>query len=135
MQADEPLRAVGDRGQAGDRNRGGVRGHDGVGPRERGQGLEDRLLDLFVLGGRLDGEIGLSDDAKIGGEGDVAQRLVHRCLVDVIFGDLAGEVLLDVLQAGLEPVRGKVVDGDVVAVQCDDMSDPCAHLARADHPD
>ena len=50
MDADEALGMLGDRGEAGDRDRRGVGADDGVGFEERAQTGEYLAFDLLVLG-------------------------------------------------------------------------------------
>ena len=66
---------------------------------------------------------------------DVFQGRLHRRVVDDPAGDLPGQIMFDDADARIDPLAGQVVQTNLVARQGADMSDPAAHLARADHPD
>ena len=135
MQADELLGPVGRGGQPRDRDRRSVRGQDGVRLQVRDQRLEDGLLDLFVLGGRLDDEIDVGDLRGVRRRGDARQGGLGVGLADGALGDLAGKVLLDLAQGGLEPLGAHVVQANLAAAQRAHMGDARSHLAGADDAD
>ncbi|MNC48953.1 hypothetical protein D3C75_980990 [compost metagenome] len=76
VQADETIRPVADRGQAGDRNGRGVGGQQGVRTQVRQKIDKDRLLDGFVFGRRLDDQIGLGRLGQGGDGADAGQGRV-----------------------------------------------------------
>jgi hypothetical protein len=135
VQADEALGTIRGRGQAGDRDRRGVRGQQRVGLEVRLQAAEDRLLDLLVLGGRLDGQVGRADGLQALGRRDAGQGRLHGGVVDDAAADLAGQVLLDEGQTRVDPLARDVMETHVVAGEGDDMRDAGPHLARADDAD
>ncbi len=135
VQADEPLRPVGGRGQPGDRDRRGVRSQERALAEVRRERGEDRLLDRLVLGRRLDDQIRLPDLLQPFDGFDPAESRLHRRIVDDASRDLAREVALDDVQAGIDPLAADVVQLDRVAGQGADVADARAHLARADNAD
>ena len=135
VQADELLRPCGRGRQPGDRDRGGVGRQQRVLAQMVGEVAEDRLLDLLVLGGRLDHEVGGADLGGVRPGADARQRLLHLLHRHHAARDLAGEVLLDQFPAGGDALGRDVVPDDVVARQSADMRYAGAHLPGADHAD
>jgi len=85
--------------------------------------------------GRLDRQVGGADQGQVLGGGDPRQGRAHRRLVDDPAMHLAGHVLFDQGQAGVDALARDVVQAHVIAAKGDDMSDARPHLARADHAD
>ncbi len=135
MQADEPLRPVGDRGQARDRDRGGVGGEQRAVAQVRLQGAEDLLLDLFVFGGSLDGEVGAADLLQAFGAADTGKGAHAFIFADDSARNLPGHVVVNERKALRDAVGSQVVEEHIVAGQGAYMRNTAAHLARADDAD
>ena len=95
--------------------------------------LKIDFLVLFVLGGRLDREVGLADGRKplCGVDADEAASRFASVIAPV---DLAAR-LPRITSGAAAILLGDVVEQHVVAGQGADMRDAAAHLARADHAD
>src|SRR5205085_11396558 len=90
---------------------------------------------LFVLGGRLDGQVGGPDRLQFVRRLDAGDGGFHGLVLDDPAGHLSAHVLLDLGQALGNAVGADVVQQDVVAAQRDHVSDAGTHLAGADDAD
>ncbi len=97
---------------------------------------EDLGLDRRILRRGFHHEVGLG---RVGGEvrraRDPRERLDLLLLGDLLFLDLAAEVLLDLREARVEPALVYVDEGDVVAGEGEDVGDAVAHRPGADDGD
>ncbi|MPM15563.1 hypothetical protein SDC9_61934 [bioreactor metagenome] len=74
MHADELVLTLGGGGDGGDGNGGGVGGQNGGGFAQAVQFGEDLLLDVEVLDGGFDDQVGVGSGGHIGGEGHLAKE-------------------------------------------------------------
>ena len=81
----------------GDRERGGVRGEDGVGTADSLELGEELPLRLELLDDRLDHEVAVGEVAELGRQRQPADRVVARRLLELPLLDLAGEEVADPL--------------------------------------
>jgi hypothetical protein len=141
VEADDPVGAQRGIADLGDRQRGGVRGEDRV---RGGGGVELRehvLLDLDLLGHRLDHEVDLAEAAVGGGALDAADHLIHLrlCLLvgEPAFLDQFARLALGDRARLREPsLHERVVDvleHDGDAGGGDRLCDLPAHRPRADN--
>ena len=112
-----------------DRDRGRVRGEDGVRGQRLVGGAEERALGLGVLDDRLDQQIGLGE--LVDGR-DAPEHLVG--LRAALLVQLA-EAPPHRLEAALDRPRLTVVERDLPPGRGDDLCDAGAHLAGADDED
>jgi hypothetical protein len=135
MQTDEPRRAVGRRGEAGDADAARVGGEDRIGVGTLGQGLPGGPLDGFVLEDRLD------DDVMAGGAigafcgADAGQDLVRDPLLELALLDLARQVSGDALAAPVGELGRPVRERHLLSGGRADLGDAVAHQAGADDED
>ena len=124
----------------GDRERGGVRGEDRV-PRRGGVELaEDRLLDLHLLGHRLDDEVDVGEVLVAGRAGDQPHHLgepgVGLLLGQLLLLDQAAELALGhrarLLDGGVDELLVDVLDYDGDVGGGDRLGDLASHGAAAD---
>src|SRR6476661_3870420 len=132
VHADHLLRALGGRGQAGDRDRAGVGGEDGAVPGHLVQLGEDAQLQLDVLGRSLDQEVGVG---RLGRRLDPLERGVARRLVQAALLGQLRERRLDAGYGLLQLVRRHVAEGDFEAADGCCLGDARPHLARSHHGD
>ena len=135
MQADEPVRPVRDRGQPGDRDRGGIGGQQGVRTQMRDEIGQDRLLDGLILDSGLDHQVRLGGGGQRGCGRDARKGGVGCALVGQAATHLPGQAGRD---GGLglgHAVGGGVVKQHLIAARGHGLGDACAHLACADDGD
>ena len=132
VHADEALRPVGRRGQAGDRDRRGVGGEDRLRIELRAELRIDLALDALVLGRRLDDEVGAGEIAHLVRGGNLAERRLAGLLGELAVSDHAGQVAADGGEPLLDAVRRDIVEQHLVAGQRGDLGDAAAHLPGAD---
>ena len=84
MHADELGRTLGAGGDLGDAQRAAVGGEDGLGLADAVELGEDILLELHLLHGGLDDEVGIGEGGVVGGGDDVLEQGV-----DLFLGHLA----------------------------------------------
>ena len=107
MHADELVGALGGRGNGGDGDGRSVGGQDGLGLAQAVQLGKDVLLDLQVLDGGLNHQVGVRSGGQIGGEAHVSQDVGLLGLVHLALGN---QLLQPLVQAGLGSLDDGVVD-------------------------
>src|SRR6185312_3238418 len=132
VHADDALGARGDRGQARDRDRARVAGQDRTLAGGLVERLEDPLLQGDVLGGGLDGQVGLDRLVRRGDPGDGG---LGGAGLDAALLDQLGQRALDAAAGAVELVAGDVDQRDVVPGHGRHLGDAGAHLARPDDAD
>jgi len=135
VHADDPLRVRADRGDPGDRDRGGVDDHDRLRAEDPVELGVHPALDVPVLGDVLDHEVGLGQRLDADGGGDAAQDLVgvqggpaHQAAEPAVAADgrlgVRQDLLVDVDEDGLVAGLGQVVrDSDAHDPGTDDSYD------------
>jgi hypothetical protein len=133
VRADDPLRPVDDLGDVRDGERGGVRRQDGPLRCHLVEVREDVVLEVEVLGGGLDDDVGVRDGRLEVRRGlDAVQHVGGRLLEAALLGELL-QGPLDVLVAALDEVRLDVLHRDVVARDGHHLRDAVSHAPRAEH--
>jgi hypothetical protein len=132
MHADDLVGPAGGDRDLGDRQRAGVGREDRRGLAHRVQLAEDLLLEVEVLGYRLDHEVDVAQVTQADGEGDARQQRVP-----VRGGQLAAldRALGGAGQLGPAPFQRRVVHLDGThgqAVAREHLDDPGAHRAQPD---
>ena len=111
----------------GDRERGGVRREDGVGPADPLELGEELPLRLELLDDRLDHEVAVGEVLELGRQREPADRLVARRLLQLPLLDLARQEVADPV-AGLLAQLGRDLAADRVDPGLDaELRDPGAH--------
>ena len=120
----------------GDRERGGVRRDDGLGPDQLVELGEQRLLGVEPLDDGLDDDVGLADVLDVLRPRRCGRWRPSRPPAGTRpFSHQAVEHLGDVVLGGLRGARLLVVGDDAHAALGGDLHDAAAHGARADHAD
>src|SRR6266516_6012077 len=96
---------------------------------------EDRALDLFLFGRRLDDEIAIAEGFERLRRGDALERGLPLLFGDALAAYLPRHVAVDGCNPGLDPVGGQVVELDVETGERADMRDAATHLTRPDNAD
>ena len=135
VDADEPLRPIGRRGQTRDRDRRGVGGEQRLRLEVRAHHREDAALDLLVLGSRLDHQVAVAECGEVRGGGDARERRLGVVGADLALLDEAPEASGDPVDAGPRPRLGDVVQEHIDSGEPTDLSDAGPHLAGPDHTD
>src|SRR5206468_1683565 len=105
----------------------------GVGLELRAELVEDRSLDVLLLGRRLDHEIALAEGVVALRRANPLERTLTVVLADGLLADLPRHVTVDGGNAGLDAVGVDIVELHVEARQRTHMRDAAAHLTSADH--
>ena len=132
VHADDPVRPPGLGGDAADGDGGGVGGQDRFRFAELIELAEDLELDLLILGGRLDHDVGRGHVLEADAAADPPQEGVlvrggHLALLDV-----AGQDAGDGLQPLVDEFLPHVVHDDGEPAGGRHLGDAVAHLAGAD---
>ena len=135
MHADDLLGTPGLRGEFGDRDGRGVRRQDDVCRQEVVELGEDLAFDLEFLGGRFDDEVAAGKRGAVDGALNAADRGVHLVLGELGFGDFAGEILADGVEAAIEEALLDFAEADIESAAREDVGDAVAHGAGAQHAD
>src|SRR5882724_2921006 len=135
VHADDFVRPAGGGGQAGDRDRAGVGGEDGLRRARPVELGEDLLLDLQPLDHRLDHQLRLGQGLNLprrlhSGEGGIAGRGVELALLDQ-----PPEALADLGHAARQGVRDHVDQHHVIASLRRHLGDAVPHRPRSHHSD
>ena len=117
------------------RERGGVRGEDGVGRDEPVELLEELALDLQILEGSLDHEPAGAELGDVGDERQAAERRVLLVLAQAPFLDAAGQVVVDRLPPPLAELRVDLAADHLDSGLDADLRDAGAHGAEPDDAD
>ena len=97
--------------------------------------LEDRLLDLFIFGGRFDGQVALTNLSQIARGQNALETGFHRFGGDQTARDLTDHVAFDLQQPFLDPIRIEVIEPNIISSQSTDVGNARTHLACADNAD
>ena len=133
VHADEAVSALGGGGDGGDGDGGGVGGQNGLGLADLVQLSEDGLLDLQILDGGLNDQIGVSSQAQIGGEGHLVGDGLLAGLVQLALGNQLVQTLVQTGLGSLDDLVLNVADDDLKALLGESLSDIQTHGAAADN--
>ncbi len=134
METDDPSRPHGRPRQPHDRNRGSVRGEDGLFPDQPAQVRKQLQLERFILGDRLDHQPAWGQRLEVGGADDASQRLLTRLGFDLAALYRLGQRAFDGAPAPGQRRLIDIADGHVVAGPGAYLGDPGAHLSGSDDP-
>ena len=108
---------------------------DGVGPADPVEVGEELTLRLQLLDDRLDHEVAVRQVVELGGQGQPADGLVPRALVELALLDLAREEVRDPAVRLLGELERHLAADRIDAGLDAELRDSGAHGAQPDHPD
>ncbi len=132
VRADDPLRPLGDGGDLGDRDGGGVRGEHRVLADQLVEGAEDLVLDVELFEDGLDHDVGVGGAFQVGRGGDPAERRLGVLGGELALGDEPVEGGLDAVRPPRQGGVGDVAQDDVPARLGGDLSDSRTHESGSD---
>ena len=122
-------------GHTGNRDRAGIGGHDRVGGEEFASLLEDRLLDLFLFGRRLDDQAGILHRRIIGNWRDALQCRFGIGNLDLALAHQLAERLVDARMRLLGDIEAYIGQQHIHAVSGHGLRNAGTHLPRTDNGD
>ena len=135
MHADEARRIGHPRGHAGDRDRAGVGGKDGIIGQHLHGAFEDLVLDLFALGRRLDDDRRLDHGCVFADGRDAGHHGLRFGRGHLVALHQLVQRLADLVLAVVRDVLVHVRQQHLVAMLGGRLGDASAHLPRADDAD
>ena len=96
---------------------------------------EDLALDLEFLSCRFDDEVAAGKRGAVDGALNAADRGVHLVLGELGFGDFAGEILADGVEAAIEETLLDFAEADIESAAREDVGDAVTHGAGAQYTD
>ena len=115
-----------------DRDRAGVRRHDRIGGEVLASLFEDRLLDSFLLGRRLDDQARVLHRRVIGNRRDALQRRFGIGDLDLALADQLAQRLVDPGVCLLGDLQADIGEQHIDAVRGHGLRYSRTHLARTD---
>ena len=135
MHADHLVGALRDRGDLGNRDRGGVGGQHGAFPDDAVQLSEDVQFKRLVFGDRLDGEIDACQIGHVLSGLDAAKGLADQRLGNGALLGLPLQVLADGLHRLFQLGSNNVEEHYLIPVLREHVGNAVAHLSRAKNAD
>ena len=135
MHPDDAARDLRGRGDAGDRDRGGVGGEDRLGPADAVEVPEYLLLEVEALEHGLDDDVAIGEILDPGRGRDALKRRIARLGLELVARDEPFEALLDRAHAAAERRFADVLQLHRIAGRREHLRDPGPHRARPHDPD